>query len=202
MIDKNCYLNPKVHDMNPEEVSRSIQEGKAGMQDAIEHLQKELIKIRTGKASPSMLDGVMVDYYGNPTPISQVANLGVSDSKTITIQPWEKSMLGNIEQAIFSANLGVTPMNDGEIVRINIPPLTEERRIQLVKQAKHLGEEGKISLRNARHKVKDAIKKAVKDGFPEDAGKRKEEEVEKMTHTFSDEIDALITAKESDIMTI
>ncbi|NND06945.1 MAG: ribosome recycling factor [Saprospiraceae bacterium] len=188
--------------MTAEEVNQSIQEGKAGMQDAIDHLQKELIKIRTGKASPAMLDGVMVEYYGNPTPLKQVANLAASDSKTITIQPWEKSMLANIEQAIFSANLGLTPMNDGEFVRINIPPLTEERRIQLVKQAKHLGEEGKISLRNTRHKVMDAIKKAVKEGYPEDAGKKREDEVEKMTHSFGDEIDALIESKETDIMTI
>ncbi len=188
--------------MDPTNIAQTIQEGRKGMDDAIEHLQKELQKIRTGKASPTMLDGVMVDYYGNATPIKQVANLGASDSKTITIQPWDKSMLATIEQAIFAANLGLTPMNDGEFIRINIPPLTEERRVQLVKQAKHLGEETKISLRNTRHKLMDAIKKAVKGGYPEDAGKRREDEVDKMTHKYGDDIDTLIDAKEVDIMKI
>lgn len=188
--------------MDHEEVDLAISIGKEGMDDAIEHLQKELLKIRTGKASPAMLSGIFVDYYGSPTPLNQVSNVGVSDSKTITIQPWEKSMLGPIEQAIFSANLGLTPMNDGELIRISIPPLTEERRRQLVKLAKHLGEEGKISLRNTRHKILDAIKKAVKESYPEDAGKRKEDVVDKLIHDYSDEIDNLIKGKEEDIMTI
>ena len=148
------------------------------MDDAIDHLDKELAKIRTGKASPSMLNGILVDYYGNPTPLNQVANVGASDAKTLTIQPWEKTMLSVIEQAIFAANLGLTPMNDGEMIRISIPPLTEERRKEMVKMAKEKGEEGKVSIRNARHKVMDFIKKAVKDGLSEDLGKDKEVETE------------------------
>ena len=150
-----------------------MKKGKQYMEDAIDHLQRELIKIRTGKASTSMLDGIMVNYYNVPTPINQVANLNAVDSKTIAIQPWDKSALGDIEQAIFAANLGLTPQNDGEFIRINIPPLTEERRKDLVKQSKALGEEGKVSLRNARHKLIDFVKKEVKDGYPEDAGKAK-----------------------------
>ncbi len=188
--------------MDPEEVNMAIEIAREGMDDALNHLNRELTKIRTGKASPSMLSGIMVEYYGNMTPLNQVSNVGTSDARTITIQPWEKSMLAPIEQAIFAANLGLTPMNDGEFIRINIPALTEERRKQLVKQAKHLGEEGKISLRSTRHKVLDAIKKAVKDGYPEDAGKRRDDEVEKMTHSYSDKIDKMVDSKENDIMTV
>jgi ribosome recycling factor len=188
--------------MVSEEVDMAIEIAQEGMDLAIEHLNNELAKIRTGKASPAMLSGLMVEYYGSPTPLNQVSNVGTSDARTITIQPWEKKMLGAIEQAIFAANLGLTPMNDGEIIRINIPPLTEERRIMLVKQAKHLGEEGKISLRSSRHKAKDAIKKAVKDGYPEDAGKRREDEVDKMVHEYSGRIDLIVDAKDKDIMTV
>ncbi|MDH3649728.1 MAG: ribosome recycling factor [Saprospiraceae bacterium] len=188
--------------MTSEEVEMSIEIAREAMDHAIEHLQKELVNIRTGKASPSMLNDIMVAYYGTPTPLNRVANVSASDPKTLSIQPWEKSMLGPIEQAIFAANIGLTPMNDGEFVRINIPPLTEERRIQLVKQAKHLGEESKISLRNARHKVLDTIKDAVKKGYPEDAGKRRESTVDKMIHDFSDKIDKMVVAKEGDIMKI
>ena len=144
----------------------------------------------------------MVEYYGNPTPLSQVANLNTPDSKTIAIQPWEKSMLGLIEQAIFASNLGLTPMNDGEFVRISIPPLTEERRREMVKYAKHLGEETKISLRNERHKMLDVIKSEVKDGYPEDQGKRRETEVQNITNQYGDDVNKLIEAKEKDIMTV
>ena len=188
--------------MVSEEVEMAIEIAREGMEGALEHLHKELVKIRTGKASPAMLSGLMVEYYGNPSPLNQVANVSTSDAKTITVQPWEKSMLAPIEQAIFAANLGLTPMNDGEIIRINIPPLTEERRILLVKQAKHLGEEGKISLRSTRHKAHDIIKKAVKEGYPEDAGKRKDAEIDKLTHEYGDKIDKMVEAKETDIMTV
>ncbi|MCB0685189.1 MAG: ribosome recycling factor [Saprospiraceae bacterium] len=188
--------------MVSEEVDMAIEIAKEGMDHALEHLNNELVKIRTGKASPAMLSGLFVEYYGSPTPLNQVANVGTSDARTITIQPWEKKMLGPIEQSIFAANLGITPMNDGEIIRINIPPLTEERRKTLVKQAKHLGEEGKISIRSSRHKVMDAIKKAVKDGYPEDAGKRREDEVEKLVQDYSDRIDKIVELKEKDIMTV
>lgn len=188
--------------MDSGEVDMSFEIGKEAMDSALEHLSHELTKIRTGKASPAMLSGLLVEYYGSPTPLTQVANVGASDARTLTIQPWEKSMLGPIEQAIFAANLGLTPMNDGEIIRINIPPLTEERRHNLVKQAKHLGEEGKISLRNTRHKIMDTIKKSVKEGYPEDMGKRKEDAADKLTHEYSDKIDKMIEAKEEDIMTV
>ena len=172
------------------------------MDKSIDHLKDELIKIRAGKASPAMLNGIMVEYYGNETPLNQVANVSAPDSRTISIQPWEKSMLAVIERAIFASNLGVTPMNDGEFVRISVPPLTEERRKDLVKQAKSLGEEAKVSLRNARHKLIDFIKKEVKDGYPEDAGKKKEQEVQDMVVKHTEGIEKLIEAKEKDIMTV
>lgn len=185
-----------------ETIESMLNIGEELMNKAIDHLKDELIKIRAGKASPSMLKGLMVDYYGNPTPINQVANIGTPDSRTISIQPWEKNMLGPIEKAIYAANIGVTPMNDGEFVRINIPPLTEERRKDLAKQAKSLEEEAKISLRSARHKVIDFIKKEVKNGYPEDAGKRKEDLVQDMVKIHSETIEKLIEAKEKDIMTV
>lgn len=172
------------------------------MDKAIDHLQKELTKLRAGKASPSMLSGIMVDYYGTPTALTQVANVSTPDPKTLSIQPWEKSMLGPIEQAIFGANLGLTPMNDGEFVRINIPPLTEERRKDMVKSIKAQGEEAKVSIRHARQKVKDFIKKEVKDGYPEDMGKRKEGEMEEMVKKYTETIEKYISAKEADIMKV
>ena len=185
-----------------ETVESTLQHGAQLMDIAIDHLRKELTKIRTGKASTGILEGLHVDYYGSSTPIHQVANIGVADARTITIQPWEKAMLGKIEQSIFAANLGITPMNDGEIIRISIPPLTEERRRDLARQAKAMGEEAKVALRHARHKVIDFIKKEMKDGFPEDIGKRLELEVDKLLHNHSETIDQLISAKEKDIMTV
>ena len=185
-----------------ETIESVVQLGKDQMDVAIDHLKKELTKIRTGKASTGLLDGLLVDYYGSNTPLQQVANVGIADARTITIQPWEKSMLAKIEHSIFTANLGVTPMNDGEIIRISIPPLTEERRRDLVKQAKAMGEEAKVALRHARHKVIDFIKKQIKDGYPEDMGKKLEAEVDKMVHHHNDSVDHLITGKEKDIMTV
>ena len=185
-----------------ENIDTAIAHGKEQMDHAIEHLRKELTKIRTGKANTGMLEGLHVDYYGSNTPLQQVANVGVADARTITIQPWEKSMLAKIEQAIFAANLGITPMNDGEIIRISIPPLTEDRRKDLTKQAKHIGEESKVALRHIRHKIMDIIKKEIKDGYPEDLGKKKEADVEKMLHQHTESVDHLITAKEKDIMTV
>ena len=169
---------------------------------SLDHLKQELMKIRTGKASPSILNGIQVDYYGNPTPLNQVANISIADSRTLSIQPWEKSMLGPIEQAIFQANLGLTPMNDGEFVRISIPPLTEERRKELVKQTKGYGEDAKVSMRSARHKLIDFIKKEVKDGYPEDAGKRDEESADKMVKAGYEQIEKILDAKEVDIMKV
>lgn len=185
-----------------ETIESTIQHGKEEMDGALDHLKSELLKIRAGKASPSMLNGIMVNYYGNPTPLAQVANLGTPDSRTITIQPWEKNMLGPIEKSIFEANLGLTPMNDGEFVRITIPPLTEDRRKQMAKQAKAYGEDAKVSLRNSRHKMIDFVKKEVKEGYPEDAGKRKETEVQDLVNSYSKTVDNVIEAKEKDIMTV
>ncbi|MEE9372877.1 MAG: ribosome recycling factor [Saprospiraceae bacterium] len=175
---------------------------KQSIDNSMDHLKSELTKIRTGKASPSIVSGIMVDYYGNLTPINQVANVSTTDSRTISIQPWEKPMLAAIEQAIFQANLGLTPMNDGEFVRISIPPLTEERRIELVKQTKAFGEEAKVSIRGARHKLIDFIKKEVKNGYPEDAGKREEDSADKMVKEGYDNIDKILVIKEADIMKV
>ena len=172
------------------------------MKHSLEHLQHELVKVRTGKASTSMLDGLLVAYYGSPTPLKQVANVTTSDSRTIVIQPWEKSMLGPIEKAIFEANFGITPQNDGEIVRLIIPLLTEERRRDLVKQIKHLGEDAKVGIRNARREAMDNIKKEVKSGYPEDAGKRKEGEIQDLTNSFIEKVDKMLEVKEKDIMTV
>ncbi len=179
-----------------------LKEGYGEFDKAIKHLTEQLAKIRAGKASPVMLDGVMVEYYGTPTPLNQVANITISDSRTLSIQPWEKGMLAPIEKAIFEANLGVTPMNDGESVRITVPPLTEERRKLLVKQAKAEGEDTKVSIRSVRHKLMEAIKKEVKDGYPEDAGKRKEAEVQKQVEGYGDKIAKLIELKEADILKV
>lgn len=172
------------------------------MNDALLRLKNELVKIRAGKASPAMLNGLYVDYYGTPTALTQVANVSTPDSKTLSIQPWEKKLLGPIEQAIFAANLGLTPMNDGEFVRIIIPPLTEDRRKTMVKQCKALGEEAKVSLRSARQKMMEFVKKEVKDGYPEDEGKKREIEIQNMISDFSKKIESLLDSKEKDIMTV
>jgi len=185
-----------------QEIDKAFVSGKEKMQGSVDHLKSELLKVRTGKASPSILKDILVDYYGTPTPLSQAANLAAPDSKTISVQPWDKKLLPVIEQAIFAANLGLTPMNDGEFIRISIPPLTEERRKEMVKIARGLGEEAKVSLRNERQKIMSAIKAGVKDGFPEDMGKRKESEAQSLVNGFGDTVNKLIDAKEKDIMTV
>lgn len=185
-----------------ETIESVLAKGKEGFEKAIEHLNDELRKIRAGKASPAMLNGLMVPYYGTPTPLTQVANISTPDSKTLSIQPWEKNLLGDIERSIFEANLGLTPMNDGEFVRISIPAMTEERRRDLAKQSKASGEDARVGLRNVRHKMIDFIRKEVKDGYPEDAGKKRESEVESMLKTYYGKIDSLIDAKEKEIMTV
>jgi ribosome recycling factor len=185
-----------------EEIELNIQQTVEHFDKAIEHLAFELNKIRAGKASPAMLNGLMVDYYGSPTPLAQIANISTPDARTISIQPWEKKMLAAIERSIFEANLGITPMNDGEVVRLMVPPMSEERRITMVKQAKHAGEESRVGIRAHRHKIMDFIKKKVKDGFPEDLGKRKEEEVQKTIESYMNKIDKMIEVKEKDIMTV
>jgi ribosome recycling factor len=185
-----------------EEIDLQIAHLGESAEKVMDHLAYELNKIRAGKASPAMLNGIMVEYYGAPTPLSQVANVSTQDARTITIQPWEKKMLAAIGRAIFESNMGITPMNDGEVVRLMIPPMSEERRVSMVKQAKASGEEAKVGLRNHRHKVLDFIKKQVKNGFSEDLGKRKEDEVQKIIDTYVQKIDKVIEIKEKDILTI
>lgn len=175
---------------------------KDAMNGAIDHLNKELRKVRAGKASPSMLEGVMVEYYGANTPLTQVASVNTPDPRMISIQPWEKAMLDPIEKAIINSNLGFNPQNNGELIIINIPPLTEERRRELVKKAKGEGEHAKVSIRNARKDANDEIKKLKNDGLPEDMAKDAEEEVQNMTNSYNKKVDEHIAEKEKDIMTV
>ncbi len=185
-----------------EEIDLNIAQTFEHFDKAIEHLAFELNKIRAGKASPAMLDGLMIEYYGAPTPLTQVANITTPDARTLSIQPWEKKSLAPIERAIFEANIGITPMNDGEVVRLIIPPMSEERRLNMVKQAKHAAEESRVGIRAHRHKIMDFIKKKVKDGFPEDMGKRKEDEVQKTIESYMAKIDKMVEVKEKDILTV
>ncbi len=185
-----------------EEVELVLDVTEEKMQNALKHLEKSLLKIRAGKANPSMLNGVFVDYYGSSTPLNQVANIGTSDARTIVIQPWEKQMIGPVEKAIMAANLGFNPDNNGEIIRINIPMLTEERRASLVKQVKAEGEDTKVSLRSSRREANDDLKKMQKDGLSEDLEKDAEERVQKLTDKYYTKVDEMIAVKEKDIMTI
>ncbi len=180
----------------------SIAEGKEMMELAISFLESELKNFRAGKANPAILNNVMVDYYGTPTAIPKVASVTVPDPKSMIVQPWEKKMVAPITKAILDANLGFTPVNMGENVRINIPPLTEERRKELCKQARGAGETAKMSVRNARRDVIEAHKKFKKDGLGEDVCKDAENEIQKFTDTFSKKIDEMVAAKEKEIMTV
>jgi len=171
------------------------------MQKSIEHLELELSKIRAGRANPAMLDNVHVDYYGVNTPLTQVANISVPDAKTLMIQPWEKSMIAPIEKAIMAANLGFTPQNDGLVVRINIPTLTEERRKDLVKKTKSEAEHAKVGIRNVRREANEHIKREQKS-IPEDAVKGLEDQIQKMTDQFILQVDKHLEAKEKEIMTV
>lgn len=172
------------------------------MQKAIDHMTEALLSVRAGKASPHVLNGVMVDYYGSQMSIAQVASVTVPDAKTILIQPWEKAMIGPIEKAIMVANLGMTPSNNGEHIRLSVPALTEERRKQLVKQVKADAETGRVSIRNARRDAVEAFKKAQKDGMPEDMAKDGETEAQKLTDKFSKKLEELLVVKEQEIMTV
>lgn len=166
------------------------------------HLESELGKIRAGRATPAMLQSVIVDYYGSPTPIQQVANIGSMDARTLTVQPWEKSMLNEIAKGIINSNLGFAPQNNGEMLIINIPPLTEERRKDLVKKAKAEGEHAKIGIRNNRKDALDMLKDLKTEGLPEDLMKDAENEIQSITNKFSSRIDGLVETKEKDIMTL
>jgi len=185
-----------------EELDEIMELATMGMDEALERLDKNLRKIRAGKANPSMLQGIMVEYYGTPTALQQVANVSTADARTIMIKPWEKNVLPEIEKSIFAANLGLTPQNDGEIIRLNIPPLTEERRRDLAKQIKAEGETAKISLRNTRKSANDGIKKLNKDGLSDDNTKDAEERVQKLTNDYGSKVDKVIEAKEADLMSI
>jgi ribosome recycling factor len=188
--------------MMTEEINFIIDSAKESMNGSIAHLEKEFLNIRAGKASPQMLGGVFVDYYGSQTPISQVANINAADARTLTVTPWEKNMLQPIEKAIMIANLGLNPMNNGENIIINIPPLTEERRRDLVKQAKAEAEDAKIGIRNARKDANTDIKKEEKNGTSEDVCKKAEEDIQKLTDSYIKKIDELLAVKEAEIMKV
>lgn len=185
-----------------EELDLIIAETDELMIKALNHLETELTKIRAGKASPVMLDGIMAEYYGNPTPISQVANIAVMDARTITVQPWEKSMLQTIERAIIAANIGINPQNDGNSIRLFLPPLTEERRRDLVKKSNNEGENAKITVRNIRRDGIESIKKLQKDGLSEDQAKDAENEVQALTDKYISFVEKHLVAKEKDIMVV
>lgn len=182
-----------------EEIDFIIDSAKESMENALKHLEKELLNIRAGKASPAMLGSIFVDYYGSQTPLNQVANVSTPDARTISIQPWEKSMLQTIEKAIMVANLGFNPMNNGESIIINVPALTEERRRDLVKQAKNEAEDAKISIRSARQ---DANKDIKKTEASEDLKKNAEVDVQDLTDKFSKRVDEILALKEKEIMTV
>lgn len=185
-----------------EEVQLVIEMTSERMEKAVEHLETELSRIRAGKANVHILDSVKVDYYGSLVPLNQVSNISTPDPKTIAIQPWEKSMIDPIEKAIQNSSVGITPVNNGEIIRLAIPPLTEERRKQLVKQVKGEGENAKVSIRTSRRDAIEELKKMVKDGLAEDEQKRAEEKIQKIVEEFSVKIDKVVEHKEGEIMTI
>lgn len=172
------------------------------MKKAIGHLETELVKIRAGKANPQMLDGLMVDYYGSPMPINQVANISVMDARTLSIQPWEKNMLQPIERAIIAANIGITPQNDGALIRLFLPPLTEERRKELVKKCQAEGEHSKVAIRNIRRDAIEHIKKLQKNGLSEDAAKDAEADIQQITDKYIAAVEKHLAAKEKEIMSV
>lgn len=183
-------------------IKKQLNDAKALMDKAIDHADNELAKIRAGKATPAMLDGITVDYYGTPTPLSQIGSVNTPDARTLVIQPWEKSLLGPIEKAIKESSLGLNPQNDGVIIRINVPPLTEERRRELVKRLKGEAETGKIAIRNIRKDINEKIKKLKTEGVSEDEIKVGEADVQKLVDTYIIKVDQLSDAKEKDIMTV
>lgn len=185
-----------------EEIASIIAVAEDHMKKAISHLETELTKIRAGKANPQMLDGINVDYYGSPMPINQVANISVMDARTLSIQPWEKNMLQPIEKAIMAANIGINPQNDGALIRLFLPPLTEERRRELVKRCQGEGEHSKVAIRSIRRDAIENIKKLQKNGLSEDAAKDAEDEVQAVTDKFTAGVEKHLTAKEKEIMSV
>lgn len=185
-----------------EDLEFILEETQDSMKKALDHLETELIKIRAGKASPQMLEGLTVDYYGSPTILNQVSNVSVMDARTLTIQPWEKNMLQPIERAIINANLGVTPQNDGNIIRLFMPPLTEERRKEFVKRAYGEGENSRVAIRNMRRDAIEQIKKLQKDGLSEDEAKDAEKEIQDITDKHIALVEKHLQAKEKEIMSV
>src|SRR5215217_3309811 len=188
--------------MSTEDVSSGFKLAEDAMKKAINHLEAELVKIRAGKAQPQMLDGIMVDYYGSPMPINQVGNISILDARTISIQPWEKNMLQPIERAIIASNIGINPQNDGNIIRLFLPPLTEERRRDLVKKAQAEGEHSKVAIRNIRRDAIESIKKAQKNGLSEDAAKDAEDDIQAITDRYIAMVEKHLASKEKDIMAV
>lgn len=185
-----------------DEVKIVIEDAGDKMGKAVEHLDREIGKVRAGKANPKMLEAVIVDYYGTMTPLAQVANINTPDARTIAIQPWDRKMIPIIEKSIMAANLGMNPDNNGEIVRINVPPLTEERRKELFKQVRKMGEDAKISIRNIRRDTNEELKKLKKEGLPEDQEKDAQDWVQKLTDKNIQKVDEMLDKKEKDIMTV
>jgi ribosome recycling factor len=185
-----------------EELNIVLEEAAVSMRKAINHLEAELVKIRAGKASPNILDGITADYYGSPTAINQVANVTALDARTISVHPWEKNMLAVIERAIIAANIGINPQNDGVSIRLFMPPLTEERRKELVKRCNGEGEHAKVSIRNIRREAIEEIKKLQKEGLSEDAGKDAETEVQALTDKHIVLVEKHLAAKEKEIMVV
>lgn len=185
-----------------EDISAILSTSEDHMKKAIGHLESELQKIRAGKANPQMIDGIMVDYYGSPMPINQVANVSVLDARTLSIQPWEKNMLQPIERAIIAANIGINPQNDGALIRLFLPPLTEERRKELVKKCLAEGEHSKVAIRNIRRDALEHIKRLQKNGLSEDAAKDAESNVQQVTDRYITLVDKHLTSKEKEIMSV
>lgn len=182
-------------------VQTIVNEASANMKKAVEHVQQQLAKVRTGRASATLLDNVKVEYYGEATPVSQVGSISTPDARSILIQPWDRTVLQGIEKAILAANLGITPQNDGQVIRITVPPLTEERRKDIVKQCKKMAEEGKLAVRNIRRDANEELKVAEKkEHYSEDDRKRGEDEVQKLTDKYIKDIDVVLAAKEKEVM--
>ena len=188
--------------MNPDDIKSIQLHAEDQMKKAIDHLEVELVKIRAGKANPQMVDGITVDYYGSPMPLNQVSNISIMDARTLSIQPWEKNMLQPIEKAIIAANIGIHPQNDGNIIRLFLPPLTEERRKDLVKKCHAEGEHSKVAIRNIRRDAIEHIKRLQKNGLSEDATKDAEANVQGLTDKFISTVDKHLSLKEKEIMVV
>ena len=185
-----------------EDIEFYLEHAEELMEKTLSHTNSSMAKIRAGKAMPNMLDGILVEYYGNPTPINQVASINSQDARTLVIKPWEKSIVSDVERSIINSDLGLNPQSDGEIIRINIPALTEERRVELVKQARNEAEHGRVSIRNIRKDANDHLKKLLKEHVSEDDVRHAEDEVQKLTDQYILKIEDILKKKEEDIMTV